>query len=314
METNNVFRLNLKTGSAENYVDPDELFEHCLEKNIIGVGWSVDEPVNSIEEWIKEGEKKYNSRSFIRAANNMNRIEEDDLIWIRNHGTYYLCRAEGKAKIEYDKEHDLFCVVQVCIARIGTMEKIPAKIRNSFISRSAIQRVYSNTDYNEIELISKLLYNNHIKKGEKYSLSNKKVENPVKLLQSETIEEILGLYLQEQEYYIFSGTNKLSTQTYEYVAVNKDEPHEKIYTQVKTGGATININEFKNILDNEKDSKLYYYAEEKSNEVASSDYSNRCKYISPDVLNEFIKAHRKIVPEYVNELFDLIDNQSKSES
>ena len=71
METNNVFRLNLKTGSAENYVDPDELFEHCLEKNIIGVGWPVDEPVNSIEEWIKEGEKKYNSRSFIRAANNM---------------------------------------------------------------------------------------------------------------------------------------------------------------------------------------------------------------------------------------------------
>lgn len=32
METNNVFRLNLKTGSAENYVDQDELFEHCLEK------------------------------------------------------------------------------------------------------------------------------------------------------------------------------------------------------------------------------------------------------------------------------------------
>lgn len=116
------------------------------------------------------------------------------------------------------------------------------------------------------------------------------------------------MYLQTHGYYIFSGTNKLSTQTYEYVAVNKDEPHEKVYTQVKTGGATISIDVFKDILEKETDSKLYYYAEKENNEVASSDYSSRCKYISPDVLNEFIKANRKIVPEYVNELFDLIEN------
>lgn len=308
METNNVFRLNLKTGSAENYVDPDELFEHCLEKNIIGVGWPVDEPVNSVEEWVKEGEKKYNNRSFLPAANNMDKIKKDDLIWIRNHGTYYLCRAKGKAKIEYDKEHDLVCVVDVCIARIGTLEKIAAKIRNSFIARAAIQRIHSNTEDNEIELISKLLYNKYNEEHWAYELPSNKLINPVKLLQSETIEEILGLYLQTHGYYIFSGTNKLSTQTYEYVDVNKDEPHEKVYTQVKTGGATISIDVFKDILEKETDSKLYYYAEKENNEVASSDYSSRCKYISPDVLNEFIKANRKIVPEYVNELFDLIEN------
>lgn len=309
-----VFRLNLKTGNNNNEDYVKKVFNHCLENQYIGIGWPIkDEHENVITistdklmDYIKDNSySKYkDDKGFKKAYKALNSIKKDDLIWIHSpDGVYYLCRAKEKFMINehYDENYDLYGIVNCYILKIGTMETIPAAVRNSFIPRAALQRVTSNyaLEY------SCILFNNALKTKNKidYDIQPYKIENKKLLildfLESELIEEVVSLYLQKNKgYFIYSSTNKISTQAYEFVAISKDG--NKVYTQVKTGGETVDINLYQHIL-NDKNSILYIYDGKEDNYKR-----NNVIKIQSKVLEKFIKENLIIMPDIIKEIYNIL--------
>ena len=83
-----------------------------------------------------------------------------------------------------------------------------------------------------------------------YPDCGEKKEEILEFLQPEDVEEVVSLYLQlEKGYLLYSSTNKLGTQTYEFVAVARDGSH-KAYLQVKTGKTPLDGNNYKELITN----------------------------------------------------------------
>ena len=234
-----LWRATIKTGSQDG-----KAFEFCLQNNILGVGWclrdSNDVPYipTSIEECEEKGREQYDSsRGFVVSIHAFKEMAVDDLIWTRHHGVYYLCRVLSTWKYNCDAAHvyeDVVNYVDVEFHEIGTVEMVPGKVVNSFRASAALQRIHG-----DIQLkYSERLYN-AITGTQFYPDCAVKKEEILDFLQPEDVEEAVSLYLQlEKGYLIYSSTNKLDTQTYEFVAVARDGSH-RAYPQVKTGNVPL---------------------------------------------------------------------------
>ena len=108
-------------------------------------------------------------------------------------------------------------------------------------------------------------------------------------LQAEDVEEAVSLYLQlEKGYLLYSSTNKLSTQTYEFVVVARDGSH-KAYPQVKTGGVPLNGDDYRDLTAN--GDKVYLF-------TVGGEYYNTAgmEIIDKKVLIDFLYQHKNIMP------------------
>ena len=76
----NIWRINLKSASRNN-VNPRQF---CLEKNIVGVGWRINEETKTLtwNQYHSQASKIYGDKSWKAALNAIkNRIKINDLIW-----------------------------------------------------------------------------------------------------------------------------------------------------------------------------------------------------------------------------------------
>ena len=116
-----------------------------------------------------------------------------------------------------------------------------------------------------------------------------KKEEILDFLQPEDVEEAVSLYLQvEKGYLIYSSTNKLDTQTYEFVAVAKDGSH-KAYPQVKTGNAPLDGNDYRE-LTADGDKVFLFTVHGAYRNTAGMDIIERKSLI------DFIYGHKNIMP------------------
>ena len=116
-----------------------------------------------------------------------------------------------------------------------------------------------------------------------------KKEEILDFLQPEDVEEVVSLYLQlEKGYLLYSSTNKLGTQTYEFVAVARDGSH-KAYPQVKTGKTPLDGNHYKELTAN-GDKVFLFTVEGEYKNTAGMDIIDR------KALIDFIYGHKSIMP------------------
>jgi hypothetical protein len=241
----NVWRLNIKPAAQEG-IDPREF---CFEKEIIGVGWPLDEASTEVEweEYLEKAEQKFkiglNDKGWWRALNALhNRMKVGDLVWSRDRkGVYRLGRITGEWRYVNTRVHrdaDIVNVRDCKWCEVGTEDAVPGRVVRGFPRGGTLRRVPDDT----VSTFSKKLY-------------NACVENPVyevrtqhndlfSLLGPDACEDLVGLYLQfEEGYRVVPSTCKRSTPYYEFV-LHHGRTGKKAAVQVKAGTESLNIDDY----------------------------------------------------------------------
>lgn len=247
-----LWKMNIKTDSSSD-IDP---FIFCKDKSILGFGWQLEDDNGNkitpkdIEECEKLGRQQYNSRGFVSAIHAFKEVEVDDLIWTRKNGIYYICRVLSKWRYDNSYENceaDVVNIIDVEFVEVGTVENVPGKVVNSFRARSTIQRIHGYKEgdkYINPALLATMKIYNEKKKLNYYKVEAIDKKDILDMFLPEDVEEVVGLYLQfEKNYLIYSSSNKIDTQTYEFVMVSRDGSH-LCYSQVKTGNVSLDGNDY----------------------------------------------------------------------
>lgn len=297
-EDTNLWKIVIKTASEDG-----KDFEFCKKNNIVGVGWCLtDEDDNlyvpkDIDDAIRVARLEHNykgKKGCITALNALKEIKVNDLIWTRYGGIYYICRVLSKWKYCNDEEHrkeDVCHFVDVEYVEVGTIDKIPGRITNCFRSRSSIQRIHD--DSHIMTNITKDMYNKLTGKNFYETIQYGK-NDILDILQPEDVEEVVSLYLQvSKNYLVYTSTNKLDTQKYEFVAVARDGSHY-CYPQVKTGNERLDGNIYKDLAVN--GNKVILFA-------TSEGYSNvdgvNIIALTRKEMMDFIMANKAIMPHRI---------------
>ena len=239
----NVWRVKLNPDSTHGINSAD----FCIGKNIVGIGWPVDEAPKDKEEYFSLGKAKYTDKwalGWRRATNDfILRMDVDDLVWVRSGvGEYYLGRIKDVWEYRGSKEYQEADVVNVRSCPwfpVGTLSHVPGKISASFRAGSTMQRVIQESAI----IYSKYLFNQLIG-SEVYSRELKPEADIFSLLSDEDLEDLVGLYLQlKLGYLIWPGTCKRDTPLVEFELVSKDGKI-KASAQVKSGETVINMDDF----------------------------------------------------------------------
>lgn len=273
-----VWRLQTKTEVSKKNKLEDKVANELIKRKIVAIGWTLREDIynelteseknkledneksikNDFEEYKKIIKKKYSTikgekKNFFNGKVNtnlfrLNNLKENDLVWIRSKGKYYLGRVTEKSHYLYayresQKNSDILKLginnqfTDIEWYEIGDESDVAGSISTSFIKGIALRRIRQKGSLE----ISQILFNKYSKKNY-YSIN--KLENNSKnfysLLSPSDCEDLLYIYLYYKfKYIVIPSTNKNSTPTYEFVMLNTDNRNEKIYIQVKNGNSKI---------------------------------------------------------------------------
>lgn len=257
-----IWRLQTRTDNKTN----KEVSALCIEKSVLAMGWSAnDEHIDknlrkseiqaarlNIQEWeqyeslireygVYDGKIGGSVRCLYQD------VKENDLVWVRKGGHYYLGRVLAGSQWQYDADEAVLMMdasnqrSNIEWHEVGDEADVPGAVATSFIQGRTIQRIHAKG----IKEYSMLLYNELCKKehysGVKITTSKGdsklKVETRVfySLLSTDDCEDLLCAWLYYKKGYItIPSTNKKSTPLYECV-LKDPETGKSIYIQVKKG-------------------------------------------------------------------------------
>ena len=300
-----VYRIHIRPESAIT----ENPFDFCKEKNILGIGWRLDEKnleklkkENNFENYKKLVLEQYNKDNGLKKVINCySEIEEDDLIWARDRDNiFYKCRVTDKWQYSYEYANDvndIFSYFPVEYVKVGTVEEVPGKVVNSFRPNATLQRIHGKSIFE----MTKKIYNRKL--GNK-SYKVEKIEDFLNFLLAEDVEEIISLYLQlEKNYLIYTSTNKIDTAKYEFVMTSKDGK-EKCYTQVKTGNEILVPEDYVNLTENNNKVYLFTLGGYKGKDV------NNVVCLKKDKILDFILKNKEILPNRIKYWIGEIENNS----
>ena len=254
-----LWRIHTRT----DFVNED-VCEYCIKNNVAVLGWSLND--KQVEAYLKKNEMSMEEFSSLRnsidseekykdlaskvfakfsSVERLMKVEENDLIWMRGKGKYYLARVGKDSKWVFNKgekerindiANQLTNIQWFPASSTADESAVPGAVTTAFIKGSAFQKI-KNT---YVEDYSKLLYN---ELSEDYKYSDVFLTNCMSsffsLLQPSDLEDLLCMYLYKDNHYItIPSTNKISTPLYECVLIdpeNKDGNNTNIYIQVKKG-------------------------------------------------------------------------------
>ena len=363
-----VWRLQTKTEVSKKNKLEDKVAKELIKRKIVAIGWTLREDIyneltmsekNKLEknekliknnfkeykkiieqetyETIKGEKKKFFNGKINNSLNNLKKLKENDLVWIRSKGKYYLGRITEKSHYLYayrdsQKNSDIlklginnqFTDIDWC--EVGSESDIPGRILIAFYQREALIEI----DEKSVLDISQILYN---KRDNYYKIPNKIVnnkENFYNLLSPYDCEDLLYFYLYHKNKYIaIPSTNKTSTQNYEFEMVNPKDRNEKIYIQVKNGyskGSDLYLENFKGIdgivyllttagnIYETKTKKKLLQIDFKQNyefeEIGSTENNKKIYVVNPEALYEFAKEAYKnetiLMPKSILQWFEYL--------
>lgn len=295
-----IWRINLKSDGK----DPQNF---CLTEGVVGVGWAL-EPKGAICDWEKyyeAGKQKYfnnKDRGWWPAVNAIrNKMQLNDLCWTRKkNGDYYLGRINGEWKYEGDGEfweNDIVNVRSCDWKKIGTIDKVPGKVVNSFIPSRTLQRVEDET----VQRYSCFLYNSLGNDTSSFTYPLRPIceSRLFKLISSDDCEDVVGLYLQEQGWRVIPSTCKNDTAAYEFV-MKRSASGETAVLQVKQGSAS-SLDEKNNCPDGVT---VFWFA-------TDGDYSTiknkTIHLIDPHEIEKFVSKNPRLLPDRVTTWMEIID-------
>ena len=297
-----IYRNNLKTGCVFNKRHTQkELFEYCRNNSIIGGGWKLPTEPNSYYDAIISGKNgEYKKRDFSTTLNCLGNMKENDLVWTRCDGIYYLCRVKSGWEYDFSEQADDFDMHQIArvydFVEIGTEENVPRNVLNSF--RGTLNQIYN------VDELSMYLYDyyskNKIYAGDYPNIENKKEDTFLSMTSPKEMECIVALYLQkEKDYLLYSDTNRKSTPVYEYVLVKKDGDNHLAYVQVKTGKSLdATDNNYIKLTEKGKN-KVYLFTVGGSHYGEDEGKKNNIFFISKEEIIKFVNDNPLIMPEKI---------------
>lgn len=363
-----VWRLQTKTEVSEKNKLEDKVAKELIKRKIVAIGWTLREDIyneltmsekNKLEknekliknnfkeykkiieqetyETIKGEKKKFFNGKINNSLNNLKKLKENDLVWIRSKGKYYLGRITEKSHYLYayrdsKKDSDILKLginnqfTDVEWLEIGDESDIPGRILIAFYQKGTLIEIDEESALN----ISQIIYN---KKDKYYEIDNKILnnkENFYGLLSPYDCEDLLYFYLyNKNKYVVIPSTNKTSTQNYEFEMVNPKDRNEKIYIQVKNGyskGSDLYLENFKGIdgivyllttagnIYETKTKKKLLQIDFKQNyefeEIGSTENNKKIYVVNPEALYEFAKEAYKnetiLMPKSILQWFEYL--------
>jgi hypothetical protein len=285
-----IFRVHINQIEGGDDARRKQILDYCIHNHVIGIGWAniITRDASKIKETAEKVLGVGKANSPLKSINTISKIEKDDLIWTRLAGEYYLFRADGK-KLWKDTppepSGDLGHYVSAEYVKVGTADKVPGKVVNSFRASLTAQCV------NDVEEISKRIWNEV--SGSNHYQGIKVIKNDFwNMISAEDTENIVMLYLQSLGYYIFKATWKRDTPKYECVLVHSEDFH-LAYVQVKSGNEKLNPQNYKEYL--EENSSLFYLFS--ANDLPSNDA--RIVNLNRKDLLKFALNNKKLLPESI---------------
>ena len=363
-----VWRLQTKTEVSKKNGLEDKVANELIRRKIVAIGWTLREDIynelttseknklekneklikNNFKEYekiieqesyeTKKGEKKkFFNGKINNSLNNLKKLKENDLVWIRSKGKYHLGRVTEKSHYLYayrdsQKNSDIlklginnqFTDIDWC--EVGSESDIPGRILIAFYQKGTLIEIDEESALN----ISQIIYN---KKDKYYEIDNKILnnkENFYGLLSPYDCEDLLYFYLyNKNKYVVIPSTNKTSTQNYEFEMINHENRNEKIYIQVKNGyskGSDLYLEDYQkldgkvyllttagNIYETKTKKKLLQIAFKQNyefEEIGSTKNNNKIYAINPEALYEFAKEAYKnesiLMPHSILQWFEYL--------
>jgi hypothetical protein len=175
-------------------------------------------------------------------------VKPKDLIWTRDtKRKYYLAKVRSaQAKLQSDltweyldsseaSDADIVNIVRCRILPIPQADDVTGKIVACFRPSRVIQSIVDETAV----IYSQLLWN-QMAGREEYNLPRIDKCDIFSLLDSETTEDVIFIYLQFKGWIVVPHSRKPDTMGYEFVAIHK-KTHERAVVQVKTGNTLLKL-------------------------------------------------------------------------
>lgn len=283
-----VWRIHIKT-CAEAGIDPRQF---CLDQSCLGVGWPVGH--SETLEWPEyEAQAKgayRNDKSWKPALTAVrSRMQDNDLCWTRDtKGIYYLGRIAGPWKYVARPENLRADIVNIRTCewvKVGLVDSVPGKVVSSFRPNRTVQVVDDET----VRVFSAYFYNRNTSSEFQYSLPEVPPDI-FALLSAEDCEDLVGLYMQANGYFLIASSCKLATMAYEFVMRHR-ESGEWAVAQVKNGFEDISIEEYGGF-----QGRVFLFT---SNGRYTGSPASNVRCLSRDEIKAFIQANEPILPSRV---------------
>ncbi|MFW7384849.1 hypothetical protein ACODJC_12515 [Vagococcus fluvialis] len=319
----NIWRMHTKPGK---HSDSNKVAEYWLDNDIFGTGWQIKEEMTSklgvlnnidIEEWfqimttmVEPGNLTILEKSY----KSLKKINKGDLIVIRKKGIYYAGMVSSD-KWQYidTKEAQLydtyFCRKVDKFYELGLADAMPGKVVNNFRAPRDCNRIADDTAIS----VLKMLYNHAIQKNE-FDIDKISIDKFLNLLQSEDLEEMVSIYLQvEKNCVLFSSSNKIDTQAYEFVMVQKGTGN-KVIAQIKQGEVAVSETFFTPFLESSKQTntkrEIYIYDQlskdiENNDVIESNEFCSVIRISKVELLS-FFESHLYLMPQRIQKMYQYV--------
>lgn len=288
-------------------VDHSEQVEHCLDRQLIGIGWGVPDLADGapIEEVLAAVEN-YSAEGWGKGSQNIRRFANgtaiDDFVWTRDtFGRYLLGRITGHYR--YDNSKD---AKRVDVHHVRAVEWAPRELNDLEVPGRVIQAFsgpgesWCRINDNAARAFTPSLWAKL--RGE--PLPNLDVtarEVLTSHLDAYDVEDLVYVWLQVASGYIaMPRARRRDTPAYEFTMVHRRSGRRAI-AQVKTGSARVNLSALAGaVVDDATDTFAY---------ATSGRYRGKLtlvtKVIADEELLRFSRDHRALLPGRVRTWFEL---------
>ena len=240
--------FNIKPSGGE--ADRQTTFQYCLDNRLLGVGWRIYSDNNILTE-IQDWDDYYNEASRIHDDLGICKyihtwVREGDLAWTRDPaGQYYLARVTSGweywiSQEGIDRDIDIANVFR-CVFQKVDLDVVPGKVVAAFRASRSIQKI----DDKRARAYSQYLWNK-LSEKQVYEVEKSEFSDIFMMLDDEETEDLLFLYLQSEGWYVVPNSRKGDTMSFEFIVTNPKNG-EKAATQVKTGEAVLNIDDYSHL-------------------------------------------------------------------
>jgi hypothetical protein len=287
-----MYRIHIRPDGGDT--DPAEAFAFCVKEQVLGMGWAVSaEHPNGLdwETYESLAAELYGSDQLSRVRYLHAKVVPNDLIWTRDtSGNYYIGRVLSHweyLNTPQSRQADVVNVVR-CDLRQIPIDEVPGKVVACFRAPRAIQAISDSvaTTY------SRMIWNK-VTNTNQYTVGSIPQEGLFSLLGSETVEDVVFIYLQLRGWLVVPHSRKIDTMGFEYLVIERNNG-TRAAVQVKTGDTPLSPSDYAGL------GKVFLF---QANGRYLGVSTNDVECLEPHEMLVFIADNLKLMPGVVQRWF-----------
>lgn len=282
-----IWRLHAKSPRPSE-PDPSTF---CIENDLVGFGYPV-EPAEDLLAWeiyYRRGLEAYQNKGVLEWQPAVEAIRKrmavGDLCWARHSsGKYYIGRIMGTWEYRNGPSNKHANVVNTRFCdwqEAGDAFNVPNAILNSFRNGSPLERIEGDG----IEAFSSFRFNGLAQKGV-YEFSQR-VCDLFSVMGSEECEDLIGIYLQMQNYLLLPGSCKTDAGRFAFLLKNHTNGRHAA-VQVQQGYEPIDPSLYENF-----NGDVFLF---QTNGLYTGDSPSNVKCLTPEEMQEFCLNNTEVLP------------------